>query len=95
MTEDQNNVLGTLNSNDMVLEWEPRNPVEINDFILPEYSLMSFKTFERLSCYSEGFPSPRYSDEPRISIDEAKNGSMCSATSSKWLNNSYLLRLEF
>ncbi|TRY68500.1 hypothetical protein TCAL_11275 [Tigriopus californicus] len=71
----------TLNANDMLLEWEPRNPVEINDFIVPEYSLMSSKTFERLSCYSEGFPSPRYSDEPKISLDGSNNGSMCSATS--------------
>eukprot|EP00095_Tigriopus_kingsejongensis_P005391 snap_masked-scaffold770_size100439-processed-gene-0.9 protein:Tk05391 transcript:snap_masked-scaffold770_size100439-processed-gene-0.9-mRNA-1 annotation:"glycine receptor subunit alphaz1-like" len=75
----------TLNANDLILEWERANPLEINDFILPEYALISYNTQQQISCYSETFPSPRF---PMMgfssSRDVFRDTSMCSPTSKNY-----------
>ena len=51
--------LGTLDTKELTLAWESVNPLQVNEFIMPEYRLVNFSTTEAFACYGDTFPSPR------------------------------------
>ena len=71
---------GTLNFQDLVLTWEGINPLEINNFIMPEYNMKSYDTRYALTCYTDEFPSPRmggvpFATQPRQFCEPFSTGS--------------------
>lgn len=53
-------ISGTLSTADLYLQWEPINSLEINEFLIPDYTMTNYSTRSGISCYSDTFPSPRF-----------------------------------
>ena len=50
---------GTLNTNNLVLQWEEDHAVDTNTFILPEFAITQMATEDTVACYEDKFPTPR------------------------------------
>jgi hypothetical protein len=65
---------GTLTTEDLVLSWDSIHPVEIAEFIRPEYSIVDHSTANATSCYGDTFPSPRGSGRSSTCEDMQEEG---------------------